>query len=390
MSNIPLDDTLRKGVESGIVPGVVALVADDREFLYEGAFGTRAQDAEAPMSVDTVFFLASQTKAITAAAALQLVEQGRIELDAPVKGVLPELASPQVLEGYDSDGNPRLRPAVGDITLRQLLSHTAGFAYDIFDVDMERYYQHAGIPNITEGKKRTLDTPLVADPGKGWAYGINIEWVGQLIERISGQVIGDHLRENVFEPLGMRDTSFVLSPAQRERLAGVHVRNEDGSTAPFPFEMPQEPEFFIAGGGLYGTGRDYVTFLQMVLRNGRTAEGRVFLKPETVELMTTNQIGDLLVTPFQAGIPAYTNPVEFFPGMDKKWTLAFMQTTEGTTTGRNPGSLWWAGLANSYFWIDPTANLVGQLLTQVIPFADDRVMGLFADFETSVYGNLGR
>ena len=379
-----VDQVLERAVDTGVVPGVVALAADDNGVIYAGAFGTREVGKDAAMTLDTVVWIASMTKAVTSVAAMQLVEQGRLGLDEPLAERVPDLAGIQVLEGFDAEGAPRLRPPRRPITLRHLLTHTAGFSYTFWNETMLRYYQHAGVPDIIECRNVTLQTPLVFDPGERWEYGINIDWVGKTVEQFSGQSLEVYFREHIFAPLGMNDTSFVLRPDQRARQAAMHARQPDGSLTPIPFGIPQQPEFFMGGGGLYSTGPDYLTFLRMLLGGGQLGGARV-LRSETVDEMSRNQIGELTVGPMQSCAPAATLDAEFFPGMIKKWGLGYMISTEAAPTGRSPGSLAWAGLANSYYWIDPTRRVTGVFATQILPFADPAVLDVFAAYERAVY-----
>jgi len=374
------DEVLAEAVAAGEVPGVVAVAAGPDGVVYEGAFGRREAGGGPGMTLDTVFWIASMSKAVTTVAAMQLVERGAVGLD----DALPELESAQVLEGFDEDGAPRVRPPRRPITLRHLLTHTAGFTYDIWNADMGRYMAQQGIPGIIECRNVTLATPLVADPGERWEYGISVDWAGKVVERLSGRSLEDYLRQHVCGPLGMRDTAFVIGPDQRRRLASMHVRHPDGSLEAIAFEVPQEPEFYMGGGGLYGTGPDYLRFLRM-LDGGGELDGVRILAPETVAEMTRNQIGDLEVGRLTTAIPASSNDAEFFPGMVKRWGLGFLLNTEQASTGRAAHSLAWAGLANTYYWLDPTRRLAGVLLTQILPFADDRVLRLFDQFETAVY-----
>jgi methyl acetate hydrolase len=385
MQTQQLDQILEESVSEGKVPGVVAITANHDGVIYEGAFGQRIIDSDTPMTLDTVFWIASMTKAITSVAAMQLVEKGKIQLDEPVSRVLPELDSIQVLEGFDSNGHPILRKPKRPITLRHLLTHTAGFTYDMWNADMVRFMEYEGIPGMIECKNITLlKTPLVFDPGDRWEYGISIDWVGKVVEAVSGQSLRDYLKENIFTPLGMIDTDFIIQPGARERLAAMHQRDENGTLNRIDFEVPQEPEFFMGGGGLYSTAGDYVTFLQMLLNEGTFKDVRI-LQSETVKEMGINQIGDLNVLPMKTAIPAVTNDVDLFPGMVKKWGLGYMITTEDAPTGRSAGSLTWAGLGNTYFWIDPVKRVTGVLLTQILPFADASVLELLTDFETAIY-----
>lgn len=379
-----IDRALREAAEARRVPGVVALAATERGPVYEGAFGLRRLPDGPAMTADSVFWIASMTKAVTSTAAMQQVEAGKVGLDQPVGGILPELRSPQVLEGFDPSGAPKLRPAKRPITLRHLLTHTAGFSYDVWNADIGRYMKVAGIPGVITCKNDALKTPLVADPGERWEYGINIDWAGKLVERLSSQDLETYFRERIFGPLGMKDTAFKLGPSQRERLVAMHARGPGGTLKPIPFEIPQNPEFHMGGGGLYATGPDYLRFLQVFLHGG-SLDGARILKPETVALMEQNQIGELDVRRLDTVAPEASNDAEFFPGMPKKWSLAFLINTEEAPTGRSAGSLAWAGLGNTYFWIDPKRRVTGLILTQLLPFADAEVLDLFARFERGVY-----
>ena len=387
MSELPqIDQVLKAATDRGDVPGVVAMAATREGPVYEGAFGRRALPDGAAMTPDTVFWIASMSKAITSTAAMQLVERGKLSLDRPIAEVLPELASPQVLEGFDAAGEPKLRPARRPITLRHLITHTAGFVYDIWHADMLRYRESKGMPDIFSCKNAALMLPLAFDPGERWEYGINIDWIGKAVERVSNQKLGDYFAEHLFGPIGMRDTGFELTPERRARLVGMHTRGQDGTLAPMDFELTQEPEFEMGGGSLYGTAADYLAFASVFLNEGR-ADDRQVLKPETVRQMAENAMGELNVRPLPAALP-YSNEAEFFPGMVKKWGLGFMISTAPVPGGRSPGSLAWAGLGNTYFWIDPARGIAGVILMQLIPFADPKALALLDSFEKAVYAAL--
>ncbi len=379
-----IDQELGRAAAEGEVPGVVAMAADDQGITYAGAFGRRSLANDAPMTLDTVFWVASMTKAVTTVAAMQMVEQGALSLDAPIADLLPGLASPQVLEGFASDGTPKLRPAKRPITLRHLLTHTAGFTYHMWNADMGRYLDHTQMPRILSCENATLTRPLVFDPGDRWEYGINIDFAGKAVEKLSGKRLDAYFKDHIFSPLGMKDTGFVIGPERRQRLATIHQRQADGSLAPIEVEIPQEPQFYMGGGGLYGTAPDYLTFLRMLMHGGELNGARV-LRPETVAEMSRNQIGDLNVGLMRSADPAATNDAEFFPGMVKKWGLGFVINTEDAPTGRSAGSLAWAGLANTYYWLDPKKRVAGVILTQILPFVDGKVMDLFDHFERAVY-----
>jgi CubicO group peptidase (beta-lactamase class C family) len=386
-SSAEIDRVLQQACEAADIPGVVAIAASGHEEIYRGAFGKRDLSKDQPMTPDSVFWIASMTKAITAAAAMQLVEQGKLSLDESIGKLLPDLAAPQVLEGFDAEGKPKLRPAARPITLRHLLTHTAGFCYDMWNGDMVRYMEQHGVPGIIGCQHAALKTPLMSDPGTRWEYGINIDFVGKAVEAASGQRLDAYLRDNLLAPLGMADTGFRIGDDQRSRLVAVHARGEDGALAPIPFEVAQEPEFHMGGGGLYGTAPDYIKFTQMILNQGR-GNGHQLLKPETVASMAQNHIGDLCMGKMTSAVAFATNDVDLYPEMEKKWGLSFLINTARTPEGRSPGSLAWAGLANTYFWIDPARDLCGVILMQVLPFADPKCLATFAGFERNVYASL--
>ena len=386
-SKAQIDQILREKSEAKEIPGVVAIAARGNETIYQGAFGTRDLSKDDAMTLDSVFWIASMTKAVTTAGAMQLVEQGKLDLDAAIGKLLPDLASPQVLEGFDAKGEPKLRPAKGAITLRQLMTHTAGFCYNMWNGDMAVYLDKTGIPAITTCKNDALKTPIMSDPGTRWEYGTNIDFVGKAIEATSGKRLDAYLRDHLFAPLGMNDTSFKISDAMRKRLVGMHARGEDGSLAAIPFELEQEPEFHMGGGGLYSTAGDYIKFCQMILNKGK-GNGNQVLKAETVATMGQNHIGDLNMPKLTSVAPMYTNDVDLYPDMVKKWGLSFLINTAKTPEGRSPGSLAWAGLANTYYWIDPSRDVCGVILMQLLPFADGKCLDAFAGFERGIYAGL--
>jgi len=385
MPTVPsIDKLFIQAVESKVMPGIVAVAATDRGMVYEGAFGKRQLGQDAPMTLDTVVWIASMTKAITATAAMQLVEQGKLSLDRPASEVVKELGGAKVLEGFDSAGQPRLRAPRRPITLKHLMTHTAGFAYEIWRPEIAQYQTATGTPGITTCTNAALTTPLLFDPGERWEYGISIDWIGKMVEAVSGQKLDRYLQDNVLGPLGMKDTSFKLSSSQRARLASVHQRDGKGALTPIEFALPEDPEFLMGGGGLYGTAADYLTFARMIMQGG-SLNGAQVLKPETVALMAQNNIGTLEVGVLRTAIPSLSNDVELFPGMTKKWGLSFLINTAQVPTGRSAGSLAWAGLANTYFWIDRTRHVCGVFLSQVFPFYDATAIDLLGKFETEVY-----
>jgi len=379
-----IDKVLRKPIEAGLLPGVVALAADDHGVIYEGAFGLRAVDRPEPMTLDSVFRVASMTKAITGAAAMQLVEKGRIGLEQPVGDILPVVRDVKVLEGFDGDGTPRLRDPKAPITLRHLLTHTSGYGYDIFNPDLARYLEIAGLPSILSRKNDALRVPLLFDPGAGWEYGIGIDLVGKLIEEIAGQDLESYFRRHILDPLGMHDTSFLLRNNMTQRLVETHVRGPDGKPVAISIEPLEEAEFHTGGAGLFSTAPDYITFTRMLLAGG-TLDGVEVLKPETVKLMGRNAVGDLNVPMVRSSNPALALEVETFPGQAKKWGLTFLINTEDVDGFRSAGSLTWGGVHNTYFWIDLKKRITAVALMQILPIGDPHVQETMIAFERTLY-----
>ena len=298
--------------------------------------------------------------------------------------MVANLSAAKVLDGFDGAGQPRLRAPRRPITLRHLLTHTAGFAYEIWRPEIAQYQSMTNTPGITTCTNAALTTPLLFDPGDKWEYGISIDWIGKMVETVSGQKLDRYFQDNIFGPLGMKDTSFKLSPSQRARLASVHQRDDKGALAPIEFALPEDPEFLMGGGGLYGTARDYLPFTQMVL-NGGSAGGAQLLRRDTVDLMAQNHIAPLDIPYIKTAAPGLSNDVDLFPGIRKGWGLSFLINTQEAPTGRAAGSLAWAGLANTYFWIDRTKRVAGVFLSQLLPFYDHTTINLFGKFETEVY-----
>ncbi len=385
-----VDDILQRAIAPGGVPGVVALATDRDGDFYLGAAGVRKIGDPQPMTPDTIVLFASMTKAVTSAAALQMVERGKLDLDSPAAKWLPELGRVQVLEGFAADGTPRLRPPKRPVTLRHLLTHTSGFGYEFLSHDLARYRAFKGLPDFVTCQLDSIRFPLLFDPGERWHYGAGIDWAGLMIEAVTGQKLRDYMTENLLGPLGMDDTAFVLPTGmradQRARLAPIHMRTPQG-LVPSPIELPgnaAQAEFDMGGGGLYGTAQDYAKFIRLILNRGM-ADGKRILAPETVDAMSRNQIGAVNVENFISTDPTYSNDLPLPPGNPHKWTLGFLTNTKPLATGRAANSLMWAGLANTYYWIDPTNGIGGVLLTQILPFADVKSLPLFVEFETAVY-----
>lgn len=368
------------------VPGVVAMITDRSANIYEGSAGERSLGGRQAMTTDTVFAIFSTTKAITGTAVLQCVEDGKLDLDAPAKNYVPDIGKLEVLTGFDAKGNPKLRAPARDITTRMLMLHTAGLGYDFFNADYLRLAQERGQPSVVTCSKASLNTPLLFDPGDRWEYGSNIDWAGQVVESIRGKRLGEVMRERIFAPLGMEDIAFSLTPSMRSRLAVIHQREADGSLTPLPdMQLPPEPEVHMGGHGLYGSIGEYMKFIRMWLNDGAGSEGRV-LKKETVEAAVRNGLqAHQSVTMLPGIIPSLSNDAEFFPGLKKSWSLTFMVNDEEAPTGRPAGAIGWAGLTNTFYWIDRKNGFGGYWATQILPFGDPTSFGGYMEFETAAY-----
>jgi methyl acetate hydrolase len=371
------------------VPGVAAMITDTSGVIYQGAAGVRSLVSGQPMTLDTVFAIFSTTKAITGTAVMQCVEEGKLELDAPAKTYTPEIGRLKVLEGFDGEGNPKLREPKREITTRMLMLHTAGFGYDFFNESYRRLAEQHGQPRVITSLRACITTPLLFDPGERWEYGTNIDWCGQVVEAIRGKRLGEVMKERIFDPLDMKDIAFSLTPPMRQRLACIHQREADGSLTPLPgLQLPSEPEVHMGGHGLYASVDEYMKFIRMWLNDGAGMNGRV-LKPETVEAAVRSGLEPhQRVTAFKSTIPALANDGEFFPGLKKSWSYTFMVNEEDAPTGRPAGALGWAGLANSFYWIDRKNGLGGYWATQILPFGDPVSLLGYLDFETATYANL--
>lgn len=369
--------------KAGVV-GAAAFVGDRNGVRFTAAHGMQDPAMSKPMQVDTMFQLASMTKAVVSVAAMQLVELGLLSLDAPIGQLLPALADPMVIDGFGEDGEVKLRRATGAITLRHLLSHTSGLGYDFVSETQARARGAAGAP--TPGTIAAITTPLLFDPGTAWEYGVSTDWVGLAVEAASGQPLDAYVADHITGPLGMTDSGFDLSEEQRSRLAVLHARREDGSLTPFPLRIGSSPrdEFRGGGGGMYGTGGDYLRFARMIL-NGGTLDGARILSAESIAEMSRNQIGGLRAGTMKTVMPAVSHEIDVFPGMDSKWGLGFLINPEAGPNGRAAGSLAWAGIANTYYWIDPASGIAAVLMMQFLPFGDPAALELYATFERLVY-----
>ena len=374
---IDIEPILEAGVKAGHAPGFSAAIITRDGGRQLACAGMRGVDNPHPMTPDTLFSIASCTKAVTSVAAMQLVERGSLDLDAPVGEHLPDLATPRVLTGFDAAGAPLTRPATKPITLRRLLTHTSGLAYDFCCADLAASLAATGGSLMNDADP---DIPLMFEPGEAWQYGIGIDWAGRLIEEVSGVGLDAWCAEHIFAPLGMANTTFFPDAAEAARKASVHARGADGAFVVIPFGMPPVRHFMMGGAGLYATADDYLTFLGAVL-----ARGAPLLKPETFALMMENHVGDLDAGALKTAQPAMSRDFEPLAGLTRRHGLAGLVNMDPAPGGRSAGALAWAGLANCYYWADPAAGAAGAVFAQVLPFADPDILATFGAVERAVY-----
>ncbi|HSP67813.1 MAG TPA: serine hydrolase domain-containing protein [Bryobacteraceae bacterium] len=380
-----IDNVLREGIQLRKIPSVAAMVASTDTILYSGAFGKRDSASGIDVRPDSIFAIASMTKAITSVAAMQLVERGRLKLDEPVARHLPDLAKMDVLTGFDAAGKPVLRPATRQITLRHLLTHTSGFAYPTWHEGMFKYTQ-ATVP-LPPGVVAPM-VPLMFEPGTAWQYGYSADWTGRLVEAVSGLNLEQYFQRNILQPLGMTDTSFIFPAEKFDRLVGRAQRQNGGPLQEVPRALPPKPAAFNGGGGLNSTAPDYIKFMQMILRYGRSGVRDEILTAKSVEAMSINQIGGLGAGKLKTFQPNLSSDVDVHPGFIDKWGLGFLINTAAYPGGRSAGSLAWAGVYNTFYWIDQPRGLCAVLMMQFLPFVDKEAVGLLGDFERAVYANL--
>ena len=376
-----LNDVIEQSVRAQDAPFLVAMVGDKDGIKWSGAAGERAPGQKAAQ--DTVFRIFSMTKAIGSTAAMILVDRGKLDPNTPVEAIIPEFNKIKVLDGFDGT-TPRLRAPRTKATVRQLATHTSGFAYEFWNPDIPKYMQATGHPSILSGLKTSLFYPLVFDPGERWDYGIGIDWLGQVVEVVDGRKIDRFCREEILDPLNMIDTRFEVEDRMASRLASVSSRGEDGKFGDFAIAPPSNPEFYGMGHALYSTAPDFMRFLRMYLNKGQL-EGKRLLSEKAVQSLLSNQIGDLKVGVLKTVAPAITADAEFFPGRKKTHSLAFMRIEEDVPEMRSAGSQFWAGVLNTHCWVDPNKNLAAVLMTQSLPFVEPRFMDVYDRFERAVY-----
>jgi methyl acetate hydrolase len=380
-----IDEVLQDAIDNDAVPGVVAMAAGDDGVIYEGAAGLRQAGECDPITPDTMMRIASMTKMVTTTAALQLVEQGRLDLDATVDTYLPEFADLQVLDGFDGD-TPRLRAPRARATVHNLVTHTTGLGYWFWNAGIDRYEQLTGTPNLLSGSRESLKAPMTFDPGTRYQYGINCDWLGRVVEAISSQPLDVYFAEHITGPLGMTNTTARMTDSQRANSTPIHVRDENGAWVATDIDWPQQPDFWGGGHFLYSTPRDYLAFQRMLLGGGALGDVRV-LDESTVDRAFTNQIGELDFPPaIPTAHPELSCDVNLGPNL--KWGLGLLLNEVQQPGLRAVGSGSWAGLFNTHFWVDPASRVTGSIYSQTLPFGDPAAFKMYVDFEQALYASL--
>lgn len=381
-----LDDVLTASVAAHDLPFVVAAVADRNGVLWSGAAG-RSGSEGADVPFDAVLRIYSQTKAIGATALLILAERGLISLDTPVAQVLPEFENVRVFDGVDSNG-PILRRPRTECTVRHLLTHTSGLAYEGLDERMTEYRATTGEP-VTGvlGIETLFRYPFVFEPGTDFTYGVGVDWIGALVERVDGRAIDRFCDEDIFEPLGMIDTVFEADE-RHGRVPPALQRTEDGGFHVVPVAPPARPRLYGLGTCLYSTAHDYIRFLRMVLGDGEV-DGHRILRPASVLLLKEDQLPPgVSVQPIRSDDHRWSCDIDPFPNVRKSWTAGFLRVEEDVDGMRSAGTLSWGGILNSHYWVDPDNDLAAVFMTQALPFCDPRVIDRFHEFERTVYRHM--
>ena len=385
-----LKKILNRAVDSGQFKSLAASVASSDQILFEHACGTRDLEGTQPMLMDSIISIASMTKLVTTIAALQLQEKGLIGLDITADKYISDLTNPKILSGFQLNGSPKFRNATRAPTIRELMTHTSGYVYPWWNKDAKAA-SSIGLYGSLDSENTLLNTPLAFEPGTKWEYGIGIDILGKIIERITKKDLMSYFKKNIFEPLNMLDTSYALNSNALNRSTTIMTRknNElvaDSAYQPTLCEKP-DIESFRGGGGLYSTVQDYGCLLRALLNKGRL-NGINILSSKTIEMMFQNQIADLKINDMRTQEPLLTNNLDLSFDAKAQWGLGLLLHDQGTQIGRSPGSGSWAGFFNSYFWVDLEKDICGIFATQILPFLDQPSMKVFVEFEKEVYSSM--
>ena len=374
-----IDAILQRAVQQGSVPGVVAIIANRNGVLYQSAFGLMDGAKQKPMQKESIFRIASMTKPVTSVAVMMLMEQGKLTLDDPVSKYLPAFKDREMIATFNTaDASYTTKKSPREVLIRHLLTNTSGLAYPFANDMSNRLQQKTG--------KQPEDLPLLYEPGTKWTYSSSTKVLGWVVEKITGAGLDKFVDERIFKPLGMQDTSYVVPAAKMNRVVTTFQRDKGKLVEIANGEKLESP---VAGdGGLNSTGADYIKFLQMFLNDG-TARGTTLLRKESIQMMTKNQIGDVIVQTQKTTNEARSLDFPIGAGRDK-FGFGFQITTSNKENPnlRSPGSYTWAGIYNTHFWVDPKRQIAAVIMMQILPFYDTACMKLYQDVEASIGRNL--
>jgi CubicO group peptidase (beta-lactamase class C family) len=355
---VKLDEAMKQIVDGKQLAGMVMVVARHGKIVQEKTYGYADLATKKPMEKDTIVRIYSMTKPITGIAMMMLYEEGKWKPSDPIARYIPEFKDLQVFSGVDKDGKPTLEKPAHAPTMGELMSHTAGFTYGLFGSSpVDKMYQDAHLldaPSLQEFINRVAKLPLLYQPGQGWVYSVSVDIQGYLVEKLSGKPFPDFVRERIFQPLGMKDSGFYVPEEKVSRVATIYQGTPGGLTAmPRDPGISQPPALPSGGGGLYSTAGDYLRFTQMVL-NGGELNGVRLVSPSTVELMRTNHVSDEVKAANKFGIGLY----RMQSGLGFGYDFAILEDPLklGSTAGK--GSFLWDGIAGTWFWIDPTNDVI--------------------------------
>lgn len=379
-----IESVLRRSAEHRLVPGLVAAAGSTAGFRGVWNAGTADAAGREPMAANAIFRIASMAKLVTAVAVMTLVDKGQLDLDDEVTSFLPGYGDLVVVEGFDSSG-PRVRKPSRPATLRELMAHTAGLAYNTFDAVIDQYERLTGAPNIGTGRRDALKLPLVADPGQRVDYGTGFDWAGLVVESITGRTFDIYCEQEIFTPLGMRMTSMHRPEERGVPCTPVLTVASDGGFTTANTDFPLAPEFYFGGGCLYTTAEDFLK-LQMELAAPRAHRVGI-LTQASIDEIFSNQSGILDVPVMRSTRPLESHDVDLGPGW--KWGLGVALNPSDVPQRRRAGAGGWGGIFNTYFWIDPASGIAGCLFMQFLPFFDPRAIRLYNEFEAAVYAAVG-
>ena len=368
------------------VPGLSAMVSSQDKTIYKGHFGYSDLQGKKLVDDNSLFRIASMTKAVTSACIMQLIEKEKLSLETELKYFFPEVSAKKIIEGFDDQDQPIYSEPSNDILIKHLLSHSSGLGYEMWNKNISKLVEKGDLVSMMTNKKDFLDAPLLFNPGSSWEYGIGIDWLGVLVEEISGLNLQEYMKKNIFDPLEMKNTGYDLPSSEHARVAKVYNRTDEDFSE-IPFGVSEKYEFYSGGGGLISNIDDYSTFLKIFLNAGKGNEAQI-LKEESVQTMLSSVNKEIKMKNLETSSPPLTEDMIIMAGIEKSWSPGFMINHETSQSGRPENSAGWAGLFNSFFWIDTQNNMVSVILMQMLPFLEKGCVETLEDFESSIYKDI--